>query len=122
MGILIVWALAVVLWLRNMQGATATAPSSGNLPFISNVVDPSVNKPKGVDYRKAVSGVMVDANLQGMDRLIAILKQQSDKPKEERRLFEPITLPDLSAYQQPREIHELVKEQYKKAEWQPKEG
>ena len=52
-------------------------------------------------------------------KIIKLLAKQMDKPAQERKIWEPIELMDLSKYKQPSEIHEIVKSEFLKAEWQP---
>ena len=47
------------------------------------------------------------------------LKDQSHLPFEQRRIYQPIELPDLSKYSQPREVYDKVKSEFENAEWQP---
>ena len=46
------------------------------------------------------------------------LESQKDLPKEQRRIYSDIVLPELS-HPQPREVYDMVKQQFKAAEWQP---
>eukprot|EP01084_Bolivina_argentea_P255512 429781_1 len=64
-----------------------------------------------------VSGFKEDDKLFNIAQRINL---QLDKPKNARRIFEPIQLDDLSAYLQPREVYDVVKSQFKNANWQPK--
>ena len=69
--------------------------------------------------------INVDKSMPGMEQLLFVssrLKSQMDLPLEQRRIYEPIQLPDISKYSQPREVYDKIKSEFENAEWQPETG
>ena len=134
-ALLTIWFLAVIYFVSHLSSTpTVHKPpalfqnSGHSYSDLENVKDrPSVpiithdDNPKTKPDKSVDTGNIVTTNnhAQQMAELTRKLKAQSDLPREKRRIWSDIELPEIP-FKQPRSVHDKVKEQFKNARWKPK--